>query len=67
MPVSSLCRKWASGIINFHDVDLVTEADSIEAYEANLKELVAYAKQKQAETGIKLLWERPMYSATRVT
>ena len=24
--------------------------------EANLKEIVAYAKQKQAETGIKLLW-----------
>ena len=29
---------------------------SIEEYEANLKEIVAYAKQKQAETGIKLLW-----------
>ena len=40
----------------FHDVDLVTEADTIEEYEANLKEIVAYAKQKQAETGIKLLW-----------
>lgn len=40
----------------FHDVDLCDEADSIEAYEANLKELVSYAKQKQEETGIKLLW-----------
>lgn len=40
----------------FHDVDLVNEADTIEAYEANLKEVVAYAKQKQEETGIKLLW-----------
>ena len=40
----------------FHDTDLVNEADSIEVYEANLKEIVAYAKQKQAETGIKLLW-----------
>lgn len=40
----------------FHDVDLCTEADTIEEYEANLKEIVAYAKQKQAETGIKLLW-----------
>lgn len=40
----------------FHDVDLVQEADTIEAYEARLKEIVAYAKQKQAETGIKLLW-----------
>ena len=40
----------------FHDVDLVSEGSSIEEYEANLKELVAYAKQKQEETGIKLLW-----------
>ena len=36
----------------FHDVDLCEEADTIEEYEANLKEIVAYAKQKQAETGI---------------
>ena len=40
----------------FHDVDLVSEGASIEEYEANLKEIIAYAKQKQAETGIKLLW-----------
>ena len=40
----------------FHDVDLVDEGSSIEEYEANLKEIVAYAKQRQAETGIKLLW-----------
>ena len=40
----------------FHDVDLVDEADSIEQYEADLKEVVAYAKKLQAETGIKLLW-----------
>ena len=40
----------------FHDVDLVSEGDSIEEYEANLKEVVAYIKQKQAETGIKNLW-----------
>ncbi|MDR0892989.1 MAG: xylose isomerase, partial [Mediterranea sp.] len=40
----------------FHDVDLIDEADTIEEYEANLKAIVAYAKQKQAETGIKLLW-----------
>ncbi|MFI3291361.1 MAG: xylose isomerase [Opitutales bacterium] len=40
----------------FHDIDLVSEGSSIEEYEANLKEVVAYAKQKQAETGIKLLW-----------
>ncbi len=40
----------------FHDVDLVDPSDNIEEYEANLKAIVAYAKQKQAETGIKLLW-----------
>lgn len=40
----------------FHDVDLVAEAETVEEYEANLKEIVAYLKQKQAETGIKLLW-----------
>jgi xylose isomerase len=40
----------------FHDVDLVDEGRSIDEYEANLKAIVAYAKQKQAETGIKLLW-----------
>jgi xylose isomerase len=40
----------------FHDVDLIAEGDSIEEYESNLKAIVAYAKQKQAETGIKLLW-----------
>ncbi|MDX8340504.1 xylose isomerase [Draconibacterium sp. IB214405] len=40
----------------FHDVDLVDEGNSIEEYEANLKAIVEYAKEKQAETGIKLMW-----------
>ncbi|MDE6079064.1 MAG: xylose isomerase [Duncaniella sp.] len=40
----------------FHDVDLVAEGDSIEEYEANLKAVVAYLKEKMAETGIKNLW-----------
>ena len=40
----------------FHDVDLVSEGNSVEEYEANLKAVVAYLKQKQQETGIKLLW-----------
>jgi xylose isomerase len=35
---------------------LIDEGNSIDEYEANLKAIVAYAKQKQAETGIKLLW-----------
>ena len=40
----------------FHDVDLVKESDNIEEYEKNFKEIVAYLKGKQAQTGIKLLW-----------
>ena len=40
----------------FHDVDLVDEGATVEEYEARLKEVVAYLKEKQAETGIKLLW-----------
>ena len=40
----------------FHDVDLIDEAATPEEYEANMKAIVEYAKQKQAETGIKLLW-----------
>jgi len=40
----------------FHDVDIIDEGNSIEEYEANMKAIVAYAKQKMAETGIKLLW-----------
>ena len=40
----------------FHDVDLISEGDSVEEYEQNLKAIVAYLKQKMQETGIKLLW-----------
>lgn len=40
----------------FHDVDLVDAADSLDEYESNLKTIVAYLKQKMADTGIKLLW-----------
>lgn len=40
----------------FHDVDFISEGASIAEYEKNLKAIVAYAKQKQAETGVKLLW-----------
>ncbi len=40
----------------FHDVDLVDEGSTVAEYESRLKEIVAYLKEKQAETGIKLLW-----------
>ena len=51
-----LMQKLGIGYYCFHDVDLVDEGSNIEEYEANLKEMVAYAKQKQEETGIRLLW-----------
>lgn len=40
----------------FHDIDLIGDMENIEEYEANLKKIVAYAKKKQEETGIRLLW-----------
>ena len=40
----------------FHDTDLVDPADNWRAYEKNLQAVVDYAKEKQAEAGIKLLW-----------
>jgi xylose isomerase len=49
-------QKIGIGYYCFHDIDLIAEGDSIEEYEANVKAIVAYAKEKQAETGIKLLW-----------
>jgi xylose isomerase len=39
----------------FHDVDLV-DAQTFTEYESNLKQIVEYAKQKQAASGVKLLW-----------
>ena len=40
----------------FHDVDLIEEGGSIAEYESNLANIVDYAKEKQAASGIKLLW-----------
>ncbi|MDE5585283.1 MAG: xylose isomerase [Muribaculaceae bacterium] len=40
----------------FHDVDLVDEGNSVDEYEANLKEVVAYIKEKMQGTNIKNLW-----------
>jgi len=40
----------------FHDVDLVSEGKSIAEYEKNLQTIVDYAKAKQQESGVKLLW-----------
>ena len=40
----------------FHDIDMVDDAPTLEEFETRVKALVAYAKIKQEETGIKLLW-----------
>ncbi|MDR2086715.1 MAG: xylose isomerase [Dysgonamonadaceae bacterium] len=40
----------------FHDVDLVEEGNSLSEYESNLAKIVDYAKEKQAASGIRLLW-----------
>jgi xylose isomerase len=40
----------------FHDIDLVDEGTSFAEYEMRLATIVQYAKRKQAESGIKLLW-----------
>ena len=40
----------------FHDVDLVDFGANWSEYEKNLAAIVDYAKQKQAASGVKLLW-----------
>ncbi len=40
----------------FHDYDLVDEADTIAESEKRLRTIVDYAKQKQEESGVELLW-----------
>ena len=40
----------------FHDTDLIGDLEDIEGYEARMKEITAYLKEKMAQTGIKNLW-----------
>lgn len=40
----------------FHDTDVVEYTNDVAANERRLQVMVEYAKQKQAESGIKLLW-----------
>lgn len=40
----------------FHDYDLVDEAPTLKESELRLEKIVAYAKQKQKASGVKLLW-----------
>ena len=40
----------------FHDIDVVSEGASVNEYESNIQTMVEYAKQKQTDSGVKLLW-----------
>lgn len=40
----------------FHDIDLIDEGPSLADYEKRMQIITEYAKQKQTESGIKLLW-----------
>ncbi|MBA7516708.1 Xylose isomerase [subsurface metagenome] len=40
----------------FHDFDLVQEGSSIAESDKNIQAMIDYAKQKQADSGVKLLW-----------
>lgn len=40
----------------FHDIDLIEEGPSLAEYEKRMQIITEYAKQKQEESGIKLLW-----------
>jgi len=51
-----IMQKLGMSYFCFHDVDLVSEGNSVEEYEANLAAITDYLKEKMEETGIKLLW-----------
>lgn len=40
----------------FHDIDMAPDADSVPEREKNLQTMVECAKERQIETGMKLLW-----------
>ncbi len=40
----------------FHDIDLIEDAEDIAEYHRRMDAIVAYAAEKQAASGVKLLW-----------
>ena len=48
--------KLGIGFYCFHDMDLVDEGDTLAESENRLSALVEYAKAKQKDSGVKLLW-----------
>ena len=51
-----IMQKLGINYFCFHDVDLISEGNSVEEYESNLTAITDYLQQKMSETGIKLLW-----------
>ncbi|MDR0857858.1 MAG: xylose isomerase [Oscillospiraceae bacterium] len=49
-------RKLGIDYFCFHDLDLIAEADTLEAQNRQLDEIAAYIKGKMDATGIKCLW-----------
>lgn len=49
-------KKIGAKLYCFHDYDLVEEASTLKESEARLQKMVDYAKKKQKESGVKLLW-----------
>ena len=48
--------KWGFNYFCFHDYDLIAEANTLAESEKRLSTIVEYIKQKQQESGVKLLW-----------
>ncbi|WP_250626477.1 xylose isomerase [Pinirhizobacter soli] len=40
----------------FHDIDMAPDDDDVGEYEANLRHMVALARERQQATGVRLLW-----------
>lgn len=51
-----IMQKLGINYFCFHDIDLISEGNSVEEYESNLTAITDYLQQKMSETGIKLLW-----------
>ncbi|PWS15499.1 xylose isomerase, partial [Klebsiella pneumoniae] len=57
----------------FHDVDVISEGNSINEYITNMAAITEVLAQKQQETGVKLLWgtancfTHPRYGAGAAT
>ncbi len=51
-----LCTKLGIGFYCFHDTDVAPEGETLAESFANFDEIAGYLKQKQDETGVKLLW-----------